>query len=150
MSTDRLSLQEICNQIALTALLPPDTRFGTSFDRDYVDTIKSMTPKTQIWVVGQRLRSKDDGMGYPGLVRQTQRVEVVVRALFQRYDDGNVSGEAMAQLIHKAVADQLIGWTPTNANRPLVWMEEKDGLAVETVPTLDMVFTTELDYSKAL
>lgn len=142
----RLSLKEIRDQIAATTLLPSITRFGTSFDRDFVETIKAASPLPQVWVIGQSLTSKDDGMGYPGLARGTEKIEVVIRALYQRYDDGNTGGEALCQLIHNAVFAQLTGWTPTGANRPLVWTAEKDGLATESVPSLDMKFVTEVDF----
>lgn len=143
---ERLSLQEISDRIALDNTLPSETHYGTSFDRDYVELVHTANPLPQIWVVGQRFVATDDGSKYSGLIRQSGRIEIVVRALFQRYADGQVSGEEMAQAIHDAVNAQLLGWTPTNAAMPLVWVESKDGLTVESMPTLDMKFQTTTDY----
>jgi len=144
---DRLSLKEISDRIALNVVLPGSTHYGTSFDRDYVDKIQQPgSAMPQVWVVAQRFTATDDGSKYSGLIRQSGKVEVVVRGLFQRYADGQLSGEQAANDIHTAVRQQLLGWMPTGANRPLVWGSEKDGQATESFPTLDMIFVTEVDY----
>jgi len=143
---DRLSLKEISDRIAANTTLPGTTHYGTSFDRDYVDKIQQPgSAMPQVWVVAQRFNATDDGTKYSGLIRQSGKVEVVVRAIFQRYADGQLSGEQAASDIHTAVRKQLLGWMPTGANRPLVWSSEKDGYATESLPTLDMIFVTEID-----
>lgn len=138
----RVKLQDVADKLALAL---PGTKVGTAYDADFISTFGRVFPAA--WVVGQRLRPADNGRGYAGYYRQTVNVEIVVRIVVQKTPDTDDVDTRLSSL-QNAVADALIGWKPTNAARHLVWDLAQDGPPHEGVVTADLIFVTQVVYTK--
>lgn len=138
----RIDLSAIADR--LTDQLPQGTYVSTAQANDYLTAFGKQWPA--VWVVAQRLTPTDDGDGWSGAARQGVRIEVVVRILVQRLAEGVTDNSAALNDLHDAVASALFGWTPADADTPLVWRQSVDGAPSETLLTADMIFATESTY----
>lgn len=144
MSNTRIPLTDIEARLQ-TQLSHPTIYCGTSYDKDFMQKFNNTFPAA--WVIGQRMRPKDDGRGYSGMIRQHNNVEIIVRIVIQKLPalDDN---DARLTALHNAVSDALIGWLPPQASRPLVWSLAQDGPPHEGVITADLIFQCEMVYRK--
>lgn len=122
---------------------------GTALDVDFVKAVSDSSKWPAVWIGGQRSTPKDDGRGYAGRVRQTVSVEFVARVIVQRYIVGDIVAEERLNRICDAVADALIGWRPTGAAVPVVWVQSLDGPPEQSLMTVDLLFTTDVSYQYA-
>lgn len=133
-------------------MLPGDrygiAKIASSLDHDFLSGVGEATNWPAVWVGAQRSTPIDDGKGYSGRVRQHVRVEIAIRVIVQRYIAGEGSEEDQLNRIADAVADALIGWTPGNGTRPLVWVQSIDGPPEQSVMTADLLFATEITYQQ--
>lgn len=136
----RLDLDEIRARIQTETGI--DT--GTALDRDFLSDFGKTLPK--VWVVAQRLRPQNDGRIATGVFRQRVRVEIMVKALVDRYAAGKASADLNTE--HDAVVDALVGWTPTGAIEELALDASADGEPNESYLVTDILFQTEVIYEK--
>jgi hypothetical protein len=122
-------------------------RVGHCMQNDYMQAFIDALPG--VWVVGQRfLPTEDKSGGYSGNTRQHGRVEIGVRCVMARYVEGSVDAETLLDVLHRATAAALIGWKPTGADKSLLLLSAADGPADNSIVTIDMVFQTEVTYTK--
>lgn len=144
MSNTRIPLNTI--ETRLQSILGHPTIYcGTAYDKDFLTKFNTTFPAA--WVIGQRMRPKDDGRGYSGLIRQHNNVEIIVRIVIQKQPIAD-DNDARLTALHNAVSDALIGWQPAQASRSLVWSLAQDGPPHEGVITADLIFQCEMVYKK--
>jgi len=145
MSNSRIDLTSV--EARLQAVLPNSIYCGTSYDKDFMEKFNKTFPAA--WVIGQRMRPKDDGRGFSQVMRQHTEVEMIIRIVIRKLPtlDDN---DARLSSLHFAVTDALIGWKPAQASRPFVWSLAQDGPPHEGVITSDLIFKCEVVYKKVI
>ena len=150
MSNRRISLESIAER--LRGQLSPTlglNRIGSSLDFDFLETVGNPDYWPAVWVGAQRSTPIDTGRGFSQRVRQQVSVEIAIRVIVQRYATGEQAQEDELNRICDAVADELIGWTPTGGAEPLVWISSQDGQPEQSVMTADLIFKTTVSYQYA-
>lgn len=122
---------------------------GTALDVDFVKAVADSTKWPAVWIGGQRSTPINDGRGYAGRVRQDVQAEFTARVVVQRYVSGDVVAEERLNRICDAVADALMGWRPTGASEPVVWVQSLDGPPDQSLMTVDLIFAVRVSYQYA-
>jgi len=146
----RISLMEVTER--LQAQLSPSlavARVGCALETDFLSAVADPANWPGVWVGCQRSTPIDPGDGYTQRVRQDVRVEIVARVIVAKHADGETNRELPLNDLADAVADALIGWRPTYAVVPLVWVSSTDGPAEQSVMTVDLVFSTRITYQSS-
>jgi hypothetical protein len=121
-------------------------RVGTIYERDYLKAYPITAPA--VWVAGQNLTPIDKGDGYSSQFRQRCAVELGIRIVVKRYENGNTDPEVEMTTLFKAVAGSLKDWTPPNAESPFVWRRSNDGPGNDSVFYSDLYFSTDVLYTR--
>lgn len=123
---------------------------GTALDVDFVKAVSDSTKWPAVWIGGQRSTPKDDGRGFTGRFRQVVQVEFSARVVVQRYIAGDVVAEERLNRICDAVADALMGWRPTGAANPAVWVQSIDGPPDQSLMFVDLIFSADVIYTRSV
>lgn len=142
----RLNLTDIV--AALKLALPSGTTVSDAYAVNYLRDFGTKYPA--VWVLAQRARAHSDTDGYAGVLRETFSVEFVVRCVVQRFSDGATNAGAALNALMDAVTAALLGKPLSGCDKPLVVISTQDGPASETVVYADIVFATEITYTKTV
>ena len=125
-----------------------DVHVGTGFDVDYMNSYEDKIPA--VWFVGQTMSPADEGRGFSGLFMQKVDVDLHIRIVCKRYEDGDIDPEEFFSILVDLVADIMKDWTPQGAEKPLVWKSERDGPSADTFLSADIVFGTQVRYQRTV
>lgn len=149
----RLSITKIADDLR-TALAagfvdeddePIQVHVGTTFDRDYLTLAEVALPG--VWVGDQRMTGNPDTSG-SRLYRQRVKVEIPVRLIVRRAEDGASHNEAQLTALFNAVADALKDYKPEGATTRLTWEAARGAAPGESLLTTDLVFACFVEWQR--
>lgn len=139
--TTRINLSEV--KALIEAAGGAISVIGTCFDRDYLD-VAGQGEFPQVWIMGQRLRRRGDGVNSRGY-HQLLDVEVAVLCVVKRYADGDNSPEdALTELVG-LVVDAIANLKVSNSYSFRL-DSIQDGDPSDSVMSAIVVFSTQVAY----
>lgn len=115
----------------LTSQLAGTVHVGTADDVDFKSKFKEAGE--QVWVLGQRVRPLDRGLGFTGPYRQKATVEVALTIVAPRFVQGVANNAAVISALRDATATALLGWKADDALDPFVLGSSTSGPVGESI-----------------